>query len=102
MWNIIRGPQARDGIDARDLVVLAETDDVQIGLATAKEYLLRLAAAGYLICLKKAAQNRLSRYRLLPDMNTGPKAPKVLKTSVVYDTNRRMVIGRAIAEEVRP
>ena len=102
MWNILRGPQAREGIDARDLVLLAETDDVPVSLASAKEYLGRLEVAGYLKVAQKAASGRLTRYRLAPGMNTGPKAPKLLKTRVVYDPNRREVVGDTVAEEVSP
>lgn len=100
MWNILRGPQARSGIAADELVMLAETAEFPILLGTAKEYLQKLEAAGYLVVDQAAARNRLTRYRLRPSMNSGPRAPKLLKTEVVYDPNRKVVVGQALAEEV--
>lgn len=101
MWNILRGPQARAGITSSELVMLAETDR-PIKQGTAAEYLIWLHAAGYLVIEEKAAHGRLTRYRLRPSMNTGPRAPKVLKTRLVYDPNRLEVVGAAQAEEVAP
>ncbi|CAM5396807.1 hypothetical protein AFEL58S_01970 [Afipia felis] len=42
------------------------------------------------------------RYRLKPSMNTGPAAPKILRTHVVWDSNRNKPMGADIvdAEEV--
>lgn len=99
MWNILRGPQARSGIAANEMVMLAETEEFPISLGTAKEFLRKLEAAGYLVVDQVAANNRLTRYRLRPSMNTGPKAPKLLKTELVYDPNRKTVVGAALAEE---
>lgn len=100
MWNVLRSPHAVRGIAADDLSMLAATDDVAVNIASAKEFLLVLEQAGYLRVLQKAAQHRLTKYQLLPSMNTGPLAPKVLKTKLVYDQNRRTVFGTAVAEEV--
>lgn len=97
MWNIIR--QNRDVIAADDLAMLAATDDVPVALASAKEFLLRLAKAGYLTVAQKAANHRLTRYRLKPSMNTGPLAPKLLRARIVYDPNNRTVVGAVQAEE---
>jgi hypothetical protein len=80
--------------------MLAATDTVAINLGSAKEYLQRLAAAGYLAVAQKAAQHRLERYRLRPEMDTGPLAPKLLRTRVVYDPNKRQLVGSSVAEEI--
>ncbi|MEX2481204.1 MAG: hypothetical protein WD928_10115 [Gammaproteobacteria bacterium] len=100
MWNVLRSPHAVKGIAADDLAMLAATDDVAVGIGSAKEFLLVLEKAGYLRVLQKAANNRLTRYQLRPAMNSGPLAPKLLKTRLVYDQNRRAVVGTAVAEEV--
>lgn len=102
MWNILRGPQARGGIDASELVMLAETPVGTIALGTAKAYLRRLEAAGYLVVEQAAAPDRLTRYRLPPRMATGPRAPKLLKASLVFDSNRRTVVGPIMAAEDSP
>jgi hypothetical protein len=99
MWNVIRHSGAQT-IDATDVAMLAATDTVAINLGSAKEYLQRLAAAGYLAVAQKAAQHRLERYRLRPEMDTGPLAPKLLRTRVVYDPNKRQLVGSSVAEEI--
>lgn len=99
MWNIIR-LLGGNSIDADELAIAAATDDVPVGRLSAKEYLGRLARAGYLLVAQKAANNRLERYRLRPEMNTGPLAPKLLRTRVVYDPNLRQLVGTSLAEEV--
>lgn len=99
MWNILRS-RAGAAYDAEELVLYASTDTVVIALGTAKEYLQRLAKAGYLTVVQRAANHRLERYRLRPSMNTGPHSPKLLRTRVVYDPNRRELVGTTIAEEV--
>lgn len=100
LWNILRGPQAREGIDAAELAMLAETAELPIAVTAAKEYLQKLEAAGYLIVLQVAANNRLTRYRLRP--GNGPKAPKLLKAQLVYDPNRHEIVGPAFCEEDQP
>jgi hypothetical protein len=100
MWNVIRGPQARDGIAGDELAMLAATDDVSVALPSAKEFLQRLEKAGYLTVIQKAANNRLTRYRLKPSMNSGPLAPKLLRARIIYDPNNRTIVGSIAAEEV--
>lgn len=100
MWNVLRSPHATRGIAADDLAMLAATDVVDINIGSAKEFLIVLEQAGYLRVLQKAAHHRLTKYQLLPSMNTGPLAPKLLKTRLVYDQNRRVVFGTSVAEEV--
>lgn len=97
MWNILRGPQAREGINAPELAMLAETEELPIAEGTAAEFLWRLDVAGYLVVLEKPANNRKARYRLRPGQ--GPKAPKLLHTTMVYDPNRREIVGPAIGSE---
>lgn len=99
MWNIIRGPQGRDGIAGDELAMFAATDEIPVAVPSAKEFLQRLAKAGYLTVAQKAAHHRLTRYRLKPSMNSGPLAPKLLRARIVYDPNNRTVVGNAVAEE---
>lgn len=99
MWNVIRGPQGRSAIAGDDLAMLAATDEVPVAVGSAKEFLRRLAKAGYLTVVQKAAHHRLTLYRLKPSMNTGPMAPKLLRSRIVYDPNTRTIVGNAVAEE---
>jgi len=93
MWNAMRSA-FRNGFDVIDLATFAATDDVPITLATAQVYVRTLAKAGYLIKLNKTI------WRLDPSRNTGPHAPMLLKTKLVYDPNKGDIIGAAEAEEV--
>lgn len=96
MWNVLRGPESRLGISAEDLALRAATDEVTVTVETAKAFLKRLNAAGYL------AQVKHGLWKLKPDMNTGPLAPLILKTKVVFDQNRREAQSPLEAEEDRP
>ncbi|MGB3834444.1 MAG: hypothetical protein WA975_21570 [Mesorhizobium sp.] len=102
MWNVLRGPLGRDGIDARDLAAFASTDGIPIALDTARTYLKMLAQAGYLACLAKGGPGKLAVWRLKPSMNTGPLPPMILRAKLVYDQNAGRVMGEATAEEDRP
>ncbi|WP_319774445.1 hypothetical protein [Breoghania sp.] len=101
MWNTMRN-LLRNGFDARELSQFSSTDQVTVPLVTAKSYLKHLDAAGYLICLEAGRGRHLGRWRLKPSMNTGPRAPKILRTQAVYDPNINGFPGTADAEEVQP
>jgi hypothetical protein len=87
MWNILRGPQARGGITAGDLALLASTDDVAIRPGTAKTFLFRLKAAGLVRTVRAGQPHHPGLFRIVPAMNHGPMAPKILRTHCVYDPN---------------
>lgn len=71
----------------------AATLDAPVPANTAASYVRRLQAAGYLV-------RQGDSYRLKPSMNTGPEAPKILRTHTVWDPNRRSLMGQATTEEV--
>jgi len=100
MWNLIRGPVGRGGFTCRDLVHWSQTDDVAISLNTAKAYIKMLSAAGYLLRLDGGRRGTPGTWRLDPKMNTGPQAPMILHTKLVFDPNRQEVFGPAEATEV--
>jgi hypothetical protein len=99
MWNMMRGPSGRSGFTYKDLVAWGSTDEVPIAPATAKTYIHVLSQAGYLICLLKGTPGKAAVWRLDPKMNSGPEAPKVLRSRLIYDPNRSEVVGDVIAEE---
>ena len=99
MWNLMRSPVGRAGFTADDLVNLASTDEVRISKLTAQSYIKRLSEAGYLSLRQKGAPGKLAIWLLLPDMNTGPDAPKVLRSRMIFDPNKQEVVGETLAEE---
>ncbi|PTW61393.1 hypothetical protein C8N35_102102 [Breoghania corrubedonensis] len=101
MWNTMRN-LLKGGFCARELAQFASIDEVTVPLVTAKSYLKHLDSAGYLHCLEPGRGRHLARWRLKPSMNTGPKAPKILRTQAVYDPNLNEIPGTADAEEVQP
>ena len=98
MWNAMR-TAFRTGFNALDLVSFASTDEVDVTLPVALTYIKKLNAAGYLIVITRRAA-AYTVWRLDPAMNTGPKAPMILKTQLVFDPNKGDIIGAAEAEEV--
>ncbi|MFT4162827.1 hypothetical protein [Shinella sp.] len=101
MWNLMRGPVGRAGFTYRDLVAWSQTDETPISVHTAKSYIKLLRAAGYLIQVDPGKPGTPATWRLDPLMNTGPRAPMILRTRLVYDPNRQEVFGPAEAEEVQ-
>ncbi|PZR89670.1 MAG: hypothetical protein DI537_20715 [Stutzerimonas stutzeri] len=102
MWNLMRGPMGRGGFTYRDLVHWAQTDETTIAPGTAKSYIKQLSTAGYLLQLDAGRPGTPATWRLDPGMNSGPHAPMILRTKVVFDPNRQEVFGPAQAEEVSP
>lgn len=99
MWNLMRGPVGRGGFTYRDLVHWGRTDETPISPSTAKSYIQMLRAAGYLIQADPGKPGTPATWRLDPAMNTGPQAPMILRTKLVFDPNRQEVFGPAEAEE---
>lgn len=96
MWNAMRLlPQ----FDKHELGVAATIPETEVSSVTAGSYAKRLAAAGYLQILRPGGANLTRIWRLKPSMNTGPRAPKILATKVVWDQNRSEIVGGAVAEE---
>ncbi len=97
MWRTIK--MCGDGLDAHELHIWAG-----VAKATANRYLQRLAAAGYLMATEpgkpgqKPGTGRLTKYRLLPSMNTGPLAPQIQRIKAVWDPNRRTYVGEGHVE----
>ncbi|WP_417766749.1 hypothetical protein [Stappia sp.] len=101
LWNTMRN-LLRDGFTSRELAAFASTDDRLIRTPSANSYVKHLAAAGYLHCLELGRPNHLTKWRLKPSMNTGPKPPKILRTHAIYDPNTNNLHGEPVAEEVEP
>lgn len=102
LWNAIRNA-FKQGFEPRDLAHFASTDEVRISIRTALDYCRDLDRAGYLIPLndvRSRSRDADPMWRLDPRMNTGPRAPLILKTRLVYDPNRGDIVGAAQAEAV--
>lgn len=82
-----------------DLAAAASTEDCMVSPVDAKDYCGHLHKAGYLTVLREATTTSKAVYRLLPSMNTGPHAPKVQRTKLVFDPNRQEIMWH---EEVEP
>ncbi|MDC7984786.1 hypothetical protein PQJ75_13705 [Rhodoplanes sp. TEM] len=84
-----------------ELILAASTDELAIEEITARSYLKRLSAAGYITAVVPGAPGKPAVWKLKPSMNTGPKAPQILRAHVVFDPNRGAVVGGPVqAEEV--
>lgn len=98
LWTAIR---SLGSFNYRELVIAAATEEVPIRETTARDYLKRLFNAGYLRIVDPGKPGTPRTYALKRAMNTGPGAPKVLRTKLVWDTNRNEIVGETIAEEDR-
>lgn len=109
MWRTLR--LLRGDANARELAAHASTPAIPVSPTAAADYLLNLAHAGYLTCtaaarttMKNGGKSQ-ARYRLKPAVDgkgdTGPRAPMVCRTQVLYDPNNDTThpIGR-VNEEV--
>ena len=83
-----------------ELIMAASTDELIIGELTGRTYIKRLVAVGYLTAVVPGGPKKPAVWKLRPGMNTGPKAPRILRAHIVFDPNRDAVMGEAVAEEV--
>lgn len=101
MWNVMRGPLARNGFTFHDLVLWGSTDEIRVAKETARKYTSHLAGAGYLLQLRAGEPGKPALWRLKPAMNTGPRPPLILTARIVFDQNR-MTAAPFEAEEAQP
>lgn len=101
MWGTLRRMFKSEAVDYRQLAAFASTASRPISEATAKAYVLSLAMAGYLECVQQAIRGGKAmpaRYRLLPSMDSGRRAPMIQRTKVVFDPNWNKVVWTEQAE----
>jgi hypothetical protein len=100
MWNVMR--RRRSGFTVDELALDASTDDLVVARNTAKQYCLLLARAGMLAVQTPGRRGEGHNiYVLRGSANTGPKPPRKMKATMVYDPNREVVIGDVLAAEDR-
>jgi hypothetical protein len=98
MWTAMR---QLPHFTVRELAVAASTDDCVVAERSASSYVQHLIGAEYLAVIDRGGRGRAGTYRLKRSMNTGPKAPMVLQTRVIWDSNRGCAAGDVIADEAR-
>ncbi len=89
MWTTMR---ILGDFDYRDLAVAASTEEHNVNPEDAKDYIKHLLKAGYLVRKTKPMPGQPARYRLLPSMDTGPRAPMVQRVKQVFDPNLNQVV----------
>ncbi|KVE36219.1 hypothetical protein [Burkholderia sp. BDU5] len=96
MWSTMRRMFIAQDFNHVELAAFASTASCPISEATAATYVGKLAAAGYLECIAPANKHSRyaapARYRLRKNMESGPKAPLVQRTKVVFDPNWNRVM----------
>lgn len=92
MW---RGMKILREFTALDLLAHAAMGGITIKESTANKYCQWLARGGYLKTLGRPSTGQ--RYRLLLD--TGPKAPQVLRVKQLFDVNTgKVMVGQSIED----
>lgn len=103
MWRTLR--MLAGDTNARELAAHAGTPAVPVAELAAKDYLLTLAKAGYLLTTKEGKGlgygrgGVQARYRLKPTRNTGPRPPMICRTRVVYDPNEDKIVWQPCVTE---
>ncbi|CUW88018.1 hypothetical protein [Agrobacterium genomosp. 2] len=100
LWNAMRSPFFRNGFKLIDISVHASTDSLTVAQRSARLYISCLLRAGYLTVLQKGTRLEPTIWRLV--RNTGPIAPKLLKTECIYDPNAEKIFGEPETVEVQP
>lgn len=101
MWRTMK--MLRD-FTVAELSTAATLPDELVTVATAADYVKHLARAGYLATVRDARPGYKpgtgipARYRLRPEMNTGPLAPQIQRTDWVFDPNRKQAIGPEVTK----
>lgn len=78
--------------DALDIMAALSGLEVPATLSYVKDYLNNLHKARYLTLSCKSTPGRKARYRFVPARYTGPKPPKVQRSSAVFDANLNRVV----------
>ncbi|MDR2172656.1 MAG: hypothetical protein LBE32_00350 [Burkholderiales bacterium] len=94
MWRTMR--ILRCDFTATELAGAASTDDCNVSIDSARLYARHLCAAGY---LQKVGVRAEACFALKPSRDTGPRAPIVGRTRIVYDPNLGKIVWH---EEVEP
>lgn len=86
LWTAMRSLPA---FTVCELAAAASTDDLTIVEKSAGNYVRELAANGALICIGEAPRRggSVKTWRLRPNANTGPRAPKIHRHALI-DPNR--------------
>lgn len=95
MW---RAMKVLPTFDYQDIARAATLGTLVVKPQTAKDYVIRLARAGYLTTLKASKGGAPSRHCL--SKNTGMLAPVITRMKVVFDRNTGEVVNLQTAQEV--
>lgn len=95
MWRTMR---ILGEFSALDLAVHASTEKHPVNQRDARDYIYHLHKAGYVVCIRpgkpgfRKGTGSKARYRFIPAMYTGPKAPVIQRVKQVYDPNTGEVV----------
>lgn len=107
IWTAMRSLSA---FTIAELAVAASTEECAVKPHTADQYVRRLINAGIVLVVKPYLKGEKGRpfgagavagvYRLTKAGNTGPKPPKIFKSTFVFDPNKNRIVGKTAAEEL--
>ena len=90
--NLWRAMRMNAQFSITDLVVLCNTEKIQVKERSVRDYVGALLQAGYLRVLRKAkpSTGQTAIYRLI--RNTGPRPPQIQRVKQVFDPNLGEVV----------
>jgi hypothetical protein len=90
LWTAMRGLRV---FGIAEIAVAASTDEITVSPRRAREFIRDLVTAGYVAEVgQRSGPFQQAQWRLLPHMNSGPRAPAFTKQGVV-DRNRPMAVN---------
>ena len=102
MWRAMT--QLREDFTAPSLAALATTEICGVHPDDASDYCADLARAQYLLVVRKGAsgarKGETTVFRFVPARNTGPLAPMIQRTRVVWDPNEQRIVWHPEVRDV--
>lgn len=89
MWRCMK---MLDHFGPDELAVVSSTEDCMVAAADANKYCQCLHKAGYLLVIQPATTQCKAEYKLRASMKTGPHAPMIQRTKVVFDPNLQRIM----------
>ncbi|EFO30964.1 conserved hypothetical protein [Roseibium sp. TrichSKD4] len=99
IWAAIR--MQRQWFTVQDIFIFTQHSDAPPTEQSIASYVTRLKLSGYLSVQADPRKVKPTRYFLKPSMNTGPRAPRVIRSEGIYDPNKQQVMGLLSARELQ-
>ena len=81
--------------DTRDIMTALTALEIPVSPAYVSDYLINLHKAGYIATIKESQPGKKARYRFVASRYSGPKPPKVQRSTAIFDANLQKVVWQS-------